>query len=242
MAFFKKPRLTVLTVLIVVASFATIVRVGDLAQNIIAYVHDKPENIQKTMSSAHAEDKTDAANIHHEEGTEEAATMADDMPKAAPEDTKNDVSRWTDAYDSDLELPELRVEMFKELISRREELDKRQRILQQREALLRAAEQELERKYEELTQLKNEIGSLLEKQSEEERARIQSLVKTYEGMKAKDAARIFNTLSIDVLIEVMSQMSERKTAPIIAAMDTERARQVTILLAEQKKLPSLPVQ
>jgi flagellar motility protein MotE (MotC chaperone) len=132
--------------------------------------------------------------------------------------------------------------MFKELITRREELDKRQRILQQREALLRAAEQELERKYEELTQLKSEIGSLLEEQSAAELARIKSLVKTYEGMKAKDAARIFNTLSMDVLIEVMSQMSERKTAPIIAAMETERARQVTVLLAEQKKLPSLPVQ
>ena len=61
-------------------------------------------------------------------------------------------------------------------------------------------------------------------------------------MKAKDAARIFNTLSIDVLLEVLSGMSERKTAPILASMETERARQVTILLSEQKKLPSLPVQ
>lgn len=238
MAIFKKPKLTVLSVLIVVACFATIVRVGNLANNIVAYVHDAPHNMQETMSTAHAAD--DDANIHHEEGAEDQAAAP--MPDVKVEDTKNDVSRWTDALDTDLELPELRVEMFKELITRREELDKRQRILQQREALLRAAEQELERKYEELTQLKSEIGALLEEQSAAELARIKSLVKTYEGMKAKDAARIFNTLSMDVLIEVMSQMSERKTAPIIAAMETERARQVTVLLAEQKKLPSLPVQ
>jgi flagellar motility protein MotE (MotC chaperone) len=38
----------------------------------------------------------------------------------------------------------------------------------------------------------------------------------------------------------MGRMSERKSAPIIAAMDAERAQSLTIMLAEQKKLPDMP--
>jgi len=234
----KKRKLTLLSVLIIVASVTMVVRVGDMFNTILHY---NTEGGAPMKGVAFAE-PTDNTGETDESEAAQISAVKGDAPAKPMQDTEEDISRWTDADDTDLELPKLRVEMFKELIARRENLDKRQRILQQREALLRAAEQELERKYDELTQLRGEIGELLEQQSEEEQARIKSLVKTYEGMKAKDAARIFNTLSIDVLIEVMSSMSERKIAPIIASMETERARQVTILLAEEKKLPSLPVQ
>ena len=56
----------------------------------------------------------------------------------------------------------------------------------------------------------------------------------------KDAARIFDTLDIDILVDVMANMSERKMSPILAAMNPERARTVTIMLAQQKQLPELP--
>ena len=61
-------------------------------------------------------------------------------------------------------------------------------------------------------------------------------------MKAKDAANIFNTLDMDILISVMGRMSERKLAPILAEMNPDRARSVTIFLAEQKSQPTLPNQ
>ena len=83
------------------------------------------------------------------------------------------------------------------------------------------------------------METLLEKQSEEEKKRIESLVRIYEGMKPKDAARILNTLEIDILINVMERMSERRSGPILAEMDSERAREVTTLLAERKRLPDL---
>ena len=95
-------------------------------------------------------------------------------------------------------------------------------------------------KYKELLKLRSEIEDLLGQQSEAEKARIDSLVKIYEGMKPKDAARIFDTLDLDVLVAVMSKMSERKLSPILAAMNPERARTVTIMLAEEKQLPELP--
>jgi len=159
--------------------------------------------------------------------------MLDEEPRTAG-------GEWTDSGDSALEYSDVRQEMFEEISARREALDARERVLTTREALLRAAEQELERKYQELSAIRSDLEMLLDSQSEEEKKRLASLVKIYEGMKAKDAARIFDTLDLDVLVAVMGQMSERKLAPILAAMNAERARTITIMLAEQNQLPILP--
>jgi len=131
-------------------------------------------------------------------------------------------------------------ELLGELAERRKLLDSREISLNQREALVRAAEKQVEEKINQLTQLRSEIEILLGKQTEEEIARLRSLVKVYEGMKAKDAAVIFNTLDMEILVQVIERMSERKIAPILAEMDPQRARKLTVILAEQKKLPSLP--
>lgn len=164
-------------------------------------------------------------------------------PKAAMEDPAvppaSKPPEWKDSIESEYEFSDVRMELFEDLANRRKELDEREREQALREALLKAAEQEIAQKYKELELLKEEIQALLQTQSEEEKARNASLVKIYEGMKAKDAARIFNTLDMDVLLRVLGQMSERKSAPIIAAMDADRARTVTIMLAEQKRLPNL---
>jgi flagellar motility protein MotE (MotC chaperone) len=133
------------------------------------------------------------------------------------------------------------LEVLSSLSKRRDELEKRERRIADREALLNAAEQEVDQKITELNKLKGEIEGLLGKQQQMEDARINSLVKIYEAMKPKEAAVIFNTLNIDVLLSVISRMSERKSSPVLAAMDPDKARIVTIRLAEQRKLPSLPV-
>ena len=159
------------------------------------------------------------------------------VPLPATDESKGEKVIWRDAGDAALEYSEVKEELYKDLASRREELEKRERDLATREALMKAGERELDQKLRELTAIKNEIEGLLKKQTDEEKTRIGSLVKIYEGMKAKDAARIFNTLDMDVLIQVMSQMSERKSAPILAEMSPERARTVTILLAQQQQLP-----
>ena len=130
-----------------------------------------------------------------------------------------------------------RNEIYKDLAERRRLLEARQKELSVREALLQAAENELEQKYQELLSLREEIQGLLGQLDEQEGERVASLVKIYEGMKPKEAARIFNTLDLDVLLNVVSRMSERKSAPIIAAMDPPRARTLTIMLLEEKNLP-----
>lgn len=169
-----------------------------------------------------------------------AAPPADGKKPLVYEDNNAKMPEWKDAGDAEIGLSDVKREVVEDMAARRTKLDTMEKEVRAREALLKAAEQELDRKYKELTRLKEEIEGLLKQQSEEEQTRVKSLVKVYEGMKPKDAARIFDTLDLDILIEVMSRMSERKMSPILAAMNAERARTVTIMLAQQKQLPTLP--
>lgn len=129
------------------------------------------------------------------------------------------------------------IEVLQSLARRREEIEKREQKIATQEALLKAAEQEVDRKIAELNKLRGELENLLGKQQTMEEERILSLVKIYENMKPKEAAAIFNTLDMDVLLSVIGKMSERKSSPILASMEPERARLVTIRLAEQRTLP-----
>lgn len=166
----------------------------------------------------------------------EPAPLPDPVPPAA----KGEAVEWKDPIDNDIASSEVRQELVEDLAKRREQLDKKEKEIAVREALLSAAERELDQKLGELTGLKTEIEAMMVKRSQEEEARIASLVKIYEGMKPKDAASIFNTLDLDVLIVIMTKMSERKSSPILAEMNAERARTVTIMMAEQKQTPALP--
>lgn len=131
------------------------------------------------------------------------------------------------------------IDVLQSLAKRREALEKREKELATREALLNVTEAELDSKIAELKSLRTEIEKLLGKQSDAQEAQLRRLVKIYESMKPQEAARIMNTLDMDVLLDVIGRMSERRSAPVLANMNPDRARAVTIRLAEQRKLPEL---
>ena len=56
-------------------------------------------------------------------------------------------------------------------------------------------------------------------------------------MKPKNAARIFERLEMEILLDVVERMREAKTSLIFAAMDPAKAKAVTSRLAERRELP-----
>lgn len=237
-------RVKILPLLIIVAMLAFSVRLVEVVSGVrdmsggafAAAEEEAPMPSQENLAMA----ETPGEEEDGAQAEPEPAAESEEAPAAAVEEEVVDTSKWRDASDSDIDISSVKMEMFEDMAERRKELDRREQTLVTREALLQAAEQEIERKYQEMDALRNQIEQLLEDQSEEEKARIASLVKIYEGMKPKEAARIFDTLDLDVLVNVVSLMSERKLSPVLAAMNPERARTVTIMLAEQKTLPELP--
>lgn len=129
------------------------------------------------------------------------------------------------------------VELLQKLSERREGLEQRGRELDMREGLLKAAEQRIDKKVGELKTLQTSIDALLKKHNEQEEAKMSSLVKIYENMKPKDAARIFEQLDMPVLLDVVERMSERKIAPIMAEMAPTKAKAVTAELAQRRQMP-----
>ena len=239
----------ILPLLIVVAMLTFSVRIADMVIGVsslsgAANAQDEAQELTGSKSIAEQIAERQSGEVPAEPDMPpppvEVAQEGDTMKVTPAPDVDVPDVEWRDASDQELDYSNVRMEMFDDLSERRKMLDKREKELMTREALLRAAEKEIDRKYQELNGLRTQIEELLQQQSEAEQARITSLVKIYEGMKPKDAARIFDTLDLDVLLAVMAEMSERKLSPILAAMNPERARTITIMLAEQKKLPELP--
>lgn len=226
----------IMPLLVVVAALSFGVRFGEFMTG----VSSMPGNANAQMATdANKDDDAKPMMEVAEGGLPAPPPIGEDGPRtASAADTKTQQD-WRDSGDSDFEFSPVRMKLFEDLSARRKDLEDQKREMAVREALLKAAEKEIDQKYKELLSLRSEIQELLVQQSEEEKSRVASLVKIYEGMKPKDAARIFNTLDRDVLLQVVSRMSERKSAPVIASMDPDRARILTMMLIEQKSLPDM---
>ena len=131
------------------------------------------------------------------------------------------------------------IELLQDLAKRREELEAREQTMILREGLLAAAEHRIEGKIEELKTVKVEIEALIKVYDEQEEKEIGELVSIYEKMKPKDAARIFDQLDMDVLLDVLQRMKASKTAPVLAAMDSNRAQEITVRIAERRQMPTI---
>jgi len=129
------------------------------------------------------------------------------------------------------------IDVLQSLAARREELDKRERELDQRLAVLSAAEAQIDSKIQKLREIQKTIEGLLDKHQEQEDKKIGNLVKIYQAMKPKDAARIFEQMDMPILIRVIKGMKERTSAAILAQMTPDRANAVTTELATQTQLP-----
>lgn len=227
-----------LPLLVIVAFLSLSVRTLDFISGTSSYFSEAKAVENEEEPEKVPVDETDLDLLA--EGSENIEELDGVEPPTDPLGPKDPAYDWRDSSEIDMDYSDVKVQLFNDLKVRRERLDKKEKVMMQREALLRASEKELDRKFEELTKIKGELNELLNVQSQEEEKRIRSLVKVYENMKPKDAARIFDTLDIQILVDVTSRMSERKLSPVMAQMNPERAKTVTVFLAEQKSLPTLP--
>jgi flagellar motility protein MotE (MotC chaperone) len=125
--------------------------------------------------------------------------------------------------------------ILERLAERRAELDARDREMEMRENLLKAAEKRLEGRVAELKDLEARVNNAVHVKEESDAARFKNLVAMYDNMKAKDAAKIFDRLDINVLIEVSSQLNPRRMSDILAQMSPEAAQRLTVELAARPR-------
>lgn len=226
----KRYRLRLLPLTMLVAFLALGLKIGEV-------VHDGHQLIISLDNAAHAESapekkaeepkKEDAAK--HAEGESKPAAEAKEGGEgheAGTEEEKQNKHEYN----------QVEVDLLQSLAQRRQELDNWGKQVQLKENMLIATEQRINEKIDNLQRMKKEIETLLAQYNEQEDSKIRSLVKMYENMKPKDAARIFEELDMPVLLTIVDRMSERKVSPILANMSPEKAKNLTVQLAEQHKL------
>ena len=123
--------------------------------------------------------------------------------------------------------------ILERLQSRRQELEARAREVDIRESLLKAAEKRIESKVEELKAVESRITTATAQKAETDAARFKGIITMYEGMKPKDAAKVFDRLEMSVLFEIASQIAPRKMSDILGLMAPEAAERLTIEMARR---------
>jgi flagellar motility protein MotE (MotC chaperone) len=123
--------------------------------------------------------------------------------------------------------------ILERLQARRQELEARAREIDIRESLLKAAEKRAEGRVEELKAIESRITGAAAQKADEEAARFKGIITMYEGMKPKDAAKVFDRLEMPVLFEIASQIAPRKMADILGQMSPEVAERLTVEMARR---------
>lgn len=127
--------------------------------------------------------------------------------------------------------------VLESLGKRRAELQNYEQELVLRSSLVDAAEKKVAERQATLQALEDQISALVDQRTALEAGQFAGIVTLYQNMKPKDAANIFNSLDMDVLLRVAQLMNPRKMSPILAAMDAARAQELTVRMAALSDLP-----
>ena len=127
--------------------------------------------------------------------------------------------------------------ILERLAERRTELDTYQQELELRASLVDAAEKKIAERQATLEALETQISTLVDQRTAMETGQFAGIITLYENMKPKDAANIFNSLDMEVLLRVAKGMNPRKMSPILAEMDATRAQELTVRMAALADLP-----
>lgn len=235
-----RPGFRLLPVLIVVLGLVISIRIGDVWQGVSVGIGTETQ----AQTAADAAPPTDP----EAPPTQEAATADGADPGTGSEDgdaadataDPADPAAAPAANSDPLDFTDEEVEVLQQLAKRRAELDMRSRQLDEREAIVAAAEQRMEQKMAELRALQTTVEDLLAKRSDQEEAQLQTLALTYEKMKPKDAAQVFEEMDMDLLKDLVSRMKTSRVAPILALVSPTKVKELTLELAEKDTLPFAP--
>jgi len=123
--------------------------------------------------------------------------------------------------------------ILERLQARRQELEQRAREIEIRESLLKSAEKRIEGRVEEMKATEAKISTATGQKAEQDAARFKGIITMYEGMKPKDAAKVFDRLEMSVLYDIASQIAPRKMSDILGLMQPEAAERLTVELARR---------
>lgn len=178
-------------------------------------VFENSEDIEKQLrkidigfSVAEAEEKAAAAA---------SDKKADDKHASSEKKDGNNAEVKTEAKPDEADY------LFK-LSERKKQLDAREEELNRYAAEIAKQKEEIEIKLKKLEETRTKISTALEDKIKTDDAKVDTLVQMYSNMKPQQAAKVFETLDEDLVIEILSRMKKKSAADILNLVKAEKAQ------------------
>jgi flagellar motility protein MotE (MotC chaperone) len=127
---------------------------------------------------------------------------------------------------------------FYRLNERKRELDSREEELNKVEEELAAQKEELDKKLRQLESTRKEISSILDERVQADEKKVDTLVQVYSNMKPPQAAKIFETMDEDLVVEILSRMKKKNAADVLNLIKAEKAQILSEKYAGYKRKPA----
>jgi len=145
----------------------------------------------------------------------------------ASSDFKDTGTQTQDGEQSPNNFTQSEILILQELAERREALDLRSNEIDKRAIQLKVAEKEIDKRLKQMKEYEEKLKLLINEYNEKEKEKIASLVKVYANMKPKEAARIFETLDLEVTVSLLKEMKPSTSSAILAQISPTKAKAIT---------------
>ena len=164
-----------------------------------------------------------------ENSTPEAAALSSALQSS---DYQNNLSQPNKETEDDnnfskTDFTQSEIQILQELAERREALDLRSQEIDKKAVQLKVSEQEIDKRLKQMQEYEQKLKVLIQEYDEKEKEKIMSLVKVYANMKPKDAARIFETLDLEVTVALLKEMKPSVSSSILAQITPVKAKAIT---------------
>ena len=165
------------------------------------------QKIEISMGVAHAADAVTPVAAKTAEGTPAVAGASGDQQAIQVEGKKID--------DTDY--------LFK-LAERKKQLDEREVELNKVAEQIEKQKSEIAAKLVQLEDVRQKISAQLQDRIKADEGKVEVLVQMYTNMKPVQAAKVFETLDEDLVIEILSRMKKKSAADILNLIKPEKAQ------------------
>lgn len=126
------------------------------------------------------------------------------------------------------------------LSERKKVLDQREETLNKKAAEIEAQKAVVEKKLAELEEYRKKISTMLQERIKADDSKVETLVQVYTNMKPGQAAKIFETMDEDLVIEILTRMKKKSAAEILNLIKTEKAQAFAERYAGYRVPSSIP--
>ncbi len=190
-------------------SFILLAAVGLLFLDNVGSVENALKKVEFSMSTAQAEEKKPEMKVDSKSEMKPSTVVA-----ASPE-TKALTVEGKKLDDAEY--------MFK-LAERKKQLDQRENDLNKMAEQIEKQKIEIAANLTKLEETRTQISKALEEKIKVDDVKVETLVQMYTNMKPAQAAKIFETLDEDLVIEVLGRMKKKSAADILNLIKPEKAQ------------------